>query len=157
MLSQIGTKEPPRFELEYLSIQTLGNDPTKASQVRILIKNAGGIAAEHLQYQIAVWDWRSNREPAVTQDSIDGIVEPGNQLSIQPLPLLIPQYTSDQLVRIWLRYKDVDHPERKPIVQTIFRDWGGTRGGISSSMFNLLSGDPQRTEDFFDKAVPMPR
>lgn len=157
LLARLDTKEPPRFELEQISIQTLGNDPTKASQVRMVIKNAGGTAAEDIQYQIAVWDWRGNREPSLIRDSVDTIVEPGNGIDMQPFPIMIPQYTSDQLVRIWLRYKDVGHPERKPIVQTIFRDWNGTRGGVSSSVFNLLSGDPKKAEDFFNKQVPIPQ
>jgi hypothetical protein len=89
------------------------------------------------------------------RDSIDAVVEPGNGLTMQPFPAMVPQYTSDQLVRVWLRYKDIDHPKGKPKVQTIFRDWNGNRGGISSPIFNLLTGNG--TEDSFNKKVPLPQ
>jgi hypothetical protein len=152
---QLSQKSEPRFELTFISIETLDGNPQKASRVKIILRNMGELAAKDIEFQLAIWDWRANREPVIIKDSIDVTVESGRGITMQPFPVMIPQYTSDQLVRVWLRYRDADHPDRKPIVQTIFRDWEGTRGGISSPVFNLLTGD--HAEDRFNNAFPLPQ
>jgi hypothetical protein len=82
-----------------------------------------------------------------------------NTSSVSAHPTALHAYggVTNQVIRIWLRYRNLENP-KKPIVQTIYRLWAENLGGIPSPQFGLLDAKYQeQVEKYFNENVPAPQ
>jgi hypothetical protein len=154
-------KDPPRFTLTSMSISStptaLPNDIKTFSSFRLHLQNAGEIASHNLEMQIAMMSRTNGRFPVVTQHSYRVDIEPGQPYDANSDQVVIDKGLTNQVIRIWLRYKNLDNP-KKPINQFIYQLWEGNRSGEPSPRFEDIGlTEEEAVKKYFSENVkPLP-
>jgi hypothetical protein len=156
-------KTPPHFILTGMNISgsrsAVPGDAAMIARFHLHLQNAGESASHGMEIQIAMLNYYGNaRIPTTTAYSSPTEIEPGGGREFSSGDVVIPIGLTNEVIRIRLRYRNLDRPDKILPPQDIYQLWAGNRGGNPSPFFSDI--DEQTNKDiseYFERNVPTQR
>jgi hypothetical protein len=157
-------KTPPYFILTGISISApkpaTPEDPMMLSTFHLRLQNAGESASHGMELKIALISYEGNAGIPITAQlsSPTTDIEPGGIVDFASNAVPIRAGRSNDLIRVRLRYKNLNRPDDTIPYQDIYRRWAGNRSGIPSLSFMEIDEETDKyIKEYFDKNVPTQR
>jgi len=156
-------KIPPHFILTGMNISgrrsAIDGDPAMIARFHLHLQNAGESASRGMEIQIAMLNYSGNaRIPTTTAYSSPVEIEPGGDREFSSDDVVIPNGLTNEVIRIRLRYRNLDRPDKILPPQDIYQLWAGNRDGNPSLFFSEIDEKTNKDiKEYFERNVPTQR